>query len=95
MNQVTVLLAPVDLMADLHFSLDQEQLVLDNMSRYEARQPFFTPHAGEEAAEEAFDLTNNPSRQIEREQLYGRFRSVSVGDIVHVNKERFLCMSCG
>lgn len=37
---------------------------------------------GEEAAEECFDVTNNPSRQDEREAVYGLHRSVSVGDIV-------------
>lgn len=50
---------------------------------------------GEEGAEVAFDLTNNPSRQQEREERYGRFRSVSVGDIVEVNGVDFLCDSFG
>jgi hypothetical protein len=54
-------------------------------------------HAG--VAEEMFDLTNNPSRDDERELLYGRGRSVSVGDIVEVesgeNVESWLCMSFG
>ena len=95
MNQVTVLLAPTNLMSEFYFSKDQQQLALDNLASYEAREPFFCDYEGEEAAEEAFDLTNNPSRQDERENLYGRYRSVSVGDIVQVNEERFLCMSCG
>ena len=46
-------------------------------------------------AEEVFDLTNNPGRQDEREELYGRFRSVSVGDIVEVDGVPFLCASMG
>lgn len=50
---------------------------------------------GENGAEEAFDLTNNPSRQDERELKYGRFRSVSVGDIVEVDGINFLCDSFG
>jgi hypothetical protein len=49
----------------------------------------------EDAAEEMFDLTNNPSRQAEREQVYGRQRSISVGDIVEVNGVNFLCASMG
>lgn len=53
----------------------------------------------EGVAEDMFDLTNNPSRQDERELLYGRGRSVSVGDIVEVesgeNVESWLCMSFG
>lgn len=56
--------------------------------------------AGEAAAEEMFDLTNNPSRQDEREERYGRHRSVSVGDIIEVEEQpgivtQWLCESCG
>lgn len=51
--------------------------------------------AGAVAAEEVFDLTNNPDRQWEREQVYGRHRSVSVGDIVHVDGADYLCASSG
>ena len=50
---------------------------------------------GEDGAEEMFDLTNNPSRQEERVQFYGRQRSISVGDIVQVNGRNFLCASFG
>lgn len=50
---------------------------------------------GEDAAEEVFDLTNNPGRQQERAQTYGRGRSVSVGDIIEVNGDLYLCESCG
>lgn len=50
---------------------------------------------GEKAAEEMFDLTNNPGRQEEREERYGRGRSVSVGDIVSSGGNSYLCMSRG
>lgn len=50
---------------------------------------------GEDAAEELFDLTNNPSRQTERVQKYGTGRSVSVGDIVWVKGKLFVCLSFG
>ena len=50
---------------------------------------------GEAGAEEAFCLTNNPSRQDEREKRYGTHRSVSVGDIVEVDGVNFLCDSFG
>lgn len=50
---------------------------------------------GEEAAEEMFDLSNNPSRQDERDAKWGRRRSLSVGDVVHVDGESFLCCSMG
>ena len=50
---------------------------------------------GMDVAEEIFDLTNNPSRQEEREELYGNFRSVSVGDIVNVDGNDWLCCKQG
>jgi hypothetical protein len=50
---------------------------------------------GEDAAEEVFDLTNNPYRQFEREEVYGRGRSLSTGDIVVVGDEQWVCMSFG
>lgn len=53
-------------------------------------------------AELCFDITNNPSRQEERELVYGRHRSLSVGDIVEVEDRGdpekvtlFLCESYG
>ena len=46
-------------------------------------------------ADEIFDLTNNPSRQEEREEKYGRGRSMTVGDIVRVGNTMVLCVSCG
>lgn len=63
---------------------------------------FLPDREGEGVAEEMFDLTNNPSRQDERELAYGRHRSVSVGDIVEVEDRddpetvtAWLCMSSG
>lgn len=55
---------------------------------------------GEDAAEEAFDLSNNPCRQEERNTHYGEHRSVSVGDVVVVanrteGKKFYLCDSFG
>lgn len=55
---------------------------------------------GEEAAEVAFEVTNSPFYEEEREMYYGSARSVSVGDIVEVaNREEgtkyFLCDSFG
>lgn len=53
-----------------------------------------------DAAEEAFDLTNNPARQDEREAVYGTGRSLSVGDVVEVYNpdfsiEQWLCCPMG
>lgn len=68
-------------------------------NEYEAVATWATGDSPEEAAEEAFDLTNNPSRQALRDQLYGRHRSVSVGDIVevvtHDGTKEFICDSFG
>lgn len=49
----------------------------------------------EDAAEFLFDLTNNPSKDDLRAVLYGRGRSLSVGDIVDVDGELLLCASTG
>lgn len=54
-----------------------------------------TDEVGRNAAEEMFDLTNNPSRQDEREGKYGRGRSLSSGDIVTVDGADWLCLSIG
>lgn len=53
------------------------------------------PMEGKDAAEEMFDLTNNPGRQDEREERYGRGRSLSTGDIVQVDETLYLCCSFG
>jgi len=50
---------------------------------------------GEAVAEDIFCLTNNPSREDERESRYGRGRSLSSGDIVNVDGEDYLCLSVG
>lgn len=60
---------------------------------YASQNEIEVEHSGWQGAEEMFDLTNNPARHEERVQKYGRQRSLSVGDIVKVNHEMFLC--CG
>ena len=54
-----------------------------------------TEFRGEEAAEDLFDLSNNPSRIGERALVWGNYRSLSVGDVVHVDGESWLCCSMG
>lgn len=61
---------------------------------------FYVLGISQDAADEVFDLTNNPGRQDEREMIYGRGRSLSVGDIVEVynpdfSVEQWLCCSVG
>lgn len=52
---------------------------------------FETELAGELAAEEMFDLSNNPGREQERAERWGDWRSLSVGDIVQVNDDCWVC----
>jgi hypothetical protein len=61
---------------------------------------FYVLGISKDAADEVFDLTNNPSRQPDRESVYGFGRSLSVGDIVEVYNpdfsiEQWLCCSFG
>lgn len=101
MNTIRIKLAPRDVMMDVYFMKDKEVFIKANIERYDfARHlnevvKLTTAHDGEDACEEAFDLTNNPSRQEERERVYGRGRSVSVGDIVMVNDAVWLCDNFG
>ena len=99
MANVIINLAPTEVRRDFYLYGNKADLAC--AARLEAGDykimPSFTSEGieGEEGAEEAFDLTNNPSRQEEREARYGRYRSVSVGDIVEVDGVDFLCESFG
>jgi hypothetical protein len=47
-------------------------------------------------AEEVFDIMNNPSRQKERNNYFpDHSRSLSVGDVVEVDGENFVCSPVG
>lgn len=56
---------------------------------------FETEVAGVLAAEEMFDLSNNPSREEERAERWGGNRSLMVGDIVQVNDDCYVCAVVG
>lgn len=94
MASIIIKIAPHDLKREMYGDKTLP-LIQDNLSRY-----FSYPHInvsvdGEDAAEEAFDLTNNPSRQTEREEKYGTGPSVSVGDVVEVDGVNYACLSFG
>lgn len=72
-----------------------ESVVIPNLIEYTRSAPIEVAESGEDAAEEMFDLTNNPARQAEREAKYGTGPSVSTGDVVDVDGELFLCCSIG
>jgi hypothetical protein len=96
-RMVEVKLVNGELLGAFYVTEDAEALARKLLAEgyYKTAAEFAVLGEGESAAEEAFDLTNNPSRQDERAQLYGRFRSVSVGDIVTVDGVNWLCMSTG
>lgn len=94
-SAVTVKLAPTELMIEFYTKQDAVGVASRGYASYEVRPCFAVDALGEAAAEEVFDLTNNPSRQAEREQLYGQGRSLSVGDIVEVDGVNYLCASQG
>lgn len=95
MSKVTILLCPHDVLGNVFFNKDKVQLIKDALPRYSDAGSFETELLGDDAAEEAFDLTNNPSRQEEREKKYGRGRSVSSGDVVDVDGVKYACLSIG
>lgn len=49
----------------------------------------------EAGCEEAYDRSNNPSRMADRMDTFGRVRSLSVGDVVVVEGEAFVCAPFG
>jgi len=97
MAVATIRLAPLILQGEFNFQREFAQsIALRNLAQYTVAGSMGIPGLeGEAVAEEVFDLTNNPGRQDEREELYGRGRSVSVGDIVDVDGRMFLCAATG
>lgn len=96
MALVKVRFLPVQLMAKM-YSGDPIQTVVDALDagNYTESVLFTVDGDSMDAAEEAFDLTNNPFRQDEREEKYGRGRSISVGDVVVVGDEEWVCLPMG
>ena len=95
MSKVIIKLAPSKLLAQIFFTDDKAKLATSMLSWYEAQDPIIMSEEGIHAAEEAFELTNDPSREEERNVRYGNHRSVSTGDIVEVDGVNYLCGSFG
>ena len=99
MTQVKVILVDSSKLGDFYFTKDAVALARKYLEEgwYDIEACVDLPDTlcEQDAAEEIFDLTNNPMRQGDREVRYGRGRSVSVGDIVSVNGEKFLCRPNG
>lgn len=103
---VTVHLLPEEFSRDFWMIAREDTERTDFAKKIFAERKYTIPASwtvscnGVDAAEEAFDLTNNPSRQEEREFLYGKVRSISVGDIIEVSQrsektQYYLCDSFG
>lgn len=99
MAVATIKLVDEQFMGEFYFRKDQQITTARSLLKdgwYRIQGTMGVPgREGESVAEEIFDLTNNPSRQEEREEIYGRGRSVSVGDIVNVDGVNLLCASQG
>ena len=96
MNHATVFLAPAD--SQIAFYREDPMAVTEWLIRgdqYRKIGVIATDKSGEAAAEDLFDLSNNPSRQEERDTVWGANRSLSVGDVVHVENESWLCLPTG
>ena len=95
---ITIKLAPSDVLRDFITYGKKADLMVGaklEAGKYTIMPSFEVYADGEDAAEAVFDLTNNPSRQREREDRYGRHRSISVGDVVEVDGVDYLCDSFG
>jgi hypothetical protein len=97
MSKVTIHLGTRRILREVFFLGDAEKMAMirEELPHYTVGGTFETELTGEDAAEEAFDLTNNPCRQDERETKYGRGRSVSSGDVIEVDGVKYVCMSVG
>lgn len=101
-NTVIVLFPPADLQRDAWFASSKPKLIeAYRDARYWVAARFESDKSGKDAAEDAFDMSNNPSRQYERDEIYCKniigtgLRSISVGDMVKIGDEVFLCQSFG
>ena len=96
MNYAAIFQAPAEAMINF-YTKDPVAAAAELIKRdaYKKIGVIQTELHGEEAAEEMFDLSNNPSRQEEREVKWGANRSLSVGDVVFVDDEAWLCCSMG
>jgi hypothetical protein len=95
MAVAAIFLAPDEELITFSLKPVEEAMELVHAARYNLIGHIDTDKTGEAAAEEMFDLSNNPERQAERNEKWGRYRSLSVGDVVHVDNESFVCCSMG
>ncbi len=97
MSKVIVYHMPVSGFCMLHFDAEKSKFFArTNWLQYTKVMEVELAQAGEAAADEIFDLTNNPNRDEERCRAgYVNIRSFSSGDVVEVDGVRWLCLSIG
>ena len=95
MTVATILLAEGPLNFKFYADPMEAMAALIRDNQYNKIGSIDTDKTGKAAAEDMFDLSNNPQRDDERQLRWGRYRSLSVGDVVHVDNESFLCLSMG
>ena len=98
MTQATIHYISMNQMANFYFTMNPGELaaqMYENGSYEVGPTVDFEYYVGEDFAEELFDLTNNPSRQGERVVRYGTGRSISVGDMVEMDGDFYLCRPNG
>ena len=98
-KNVSVFLVDEKCMSSFYFSSKKPHAIarecMDNGMYKEVLSCAFDTSDDEVACEELFDLTNNPSRTAERLALYGRRRSISVGDVIKVDNVPYVCAPDG
>jgi hypothetical protein len=82
-------------MGEVYFTKSASEWLRTNRESYRKAFFFDTELTGEKAAEEAFDLSNNPYREFERDEVVGRQRSLSVGDLVLAGENLYFCDRMG
>lgn len=98
MSTVTVKFLPSELMRNFLMAgrAHRMQWVKDNLKNYSDSMTFeLVGYNPEDCCEEMFDISNNPSRQVERAKMFGKYRSISVGDVVVVDEVKWICDSIG
>lgn len=100
MSVIRVHLCPQELRTNTFVNPNLADYVKQNFSEYEPTHRFSIPLNGVEAAEETYDLTNNPLRDEEREYIWGILRPICVGDVIECVgdtgiREFYLCENVG
>lgn len=98
MSTVTVKFLPSELMRNFLMAGREHRMqwVKDNLKNYSDSMAFeLVGYNPEDCCEEMFDISNNPSRQVERAKMFGKYRSVSVGDVIVVDGVKWICDSVG